>query len=85
MSSLGKDPYGIGEEALEVVFAISAELCLPRLDELHRTEEFRGFLASQNTGRAAPPPPLLDFVEVAIFFHEVSRGPSVSQTVCHHS
>ena len=32
------------------VFAISAELCL------------RGFLVSQNTGRDAPPPPLLDFV-----------------------
>ena len=29
--------------------------------------------------------PLLDFVEVAKLFHEVPRGPSLSQTVCHHS
>ena len=46
---------------------------------------FDAFLVLQNAGRAALPPPLLDFVEVAKLFHEVPRGPSVSQTVCHHS
>ena len=65
-------------------FFISSNRLYNCIAQLHRSEEFRGFLVPQNTGRAAPSP-LLDFVEVAKLFPEVPRGPSVSKTVCHHS
>ena len=70
MSSPGKDRPLVecGDEALEAVFATSAELCLLKIDQLHRNEEFGGYLVPQSTGLAAL------FVEVVNFFIKPSEG-----------